>query len=236
LRTSTDSKVLIVDDDELTRIAFSGILSGAGYEVVEAIDGVHGLAMCEKENPALIILDVEMPKASGWQVLTTLRQRNWAKPILMLTGRTHIDDKVKGLGSGADDYLAKPCDSRELLARVNALLRRSQAVKSKVSSLNFGDTTINLTDRTAVRGGEPVELTRTQYAILELFARHPGQLLTREKILEEVWGYTRSSNTRTVDTHIWRLRQKLRDEPREVQWIQTVVAGDGYRMVSDPVT
>jgi DNA-binding response OmpR family regulator len=210
-------------------------LSGAGYHVLQAGDGVQGWETAEREQPSLVLLDVDMPQADGWQTLERLQQGGFRHPIIMLTGSTQIDERVRGLSGGADDYLCKPCDLRELLARVHAALRRCQPAVPVPTRLHFGGLTVDLADRTAFRAGAAISLTRTEYTMLELFARHPGRRVTRAQMLDEVWGYGEQSHTRTVETHIWRLRQKLGDHPGEPRWIQTVAAGGGYRMVSDEV-
>ena len=174
-----------------------------------------------------------MPRLNGWQALEKLRLRGCRSPVMMLTGRTEIDDRVRGLAAGADDYLCKPCDFRELLARVQALLRRSQPEASGLTVLHFGDITVDLATRSAASIDGPVALTRTEFALLELLARHYGRPVTRETILDAVWGYTNRPNTRTVETHIWRLRGKLGDQGDDSRWIRTV-PGAGYLLECDP--
>jgi DNA-binding response OmpR family regulator len=218
------------------RIAYKAALASAGYQVLVARDGLEALTLAAREKPALILLDVDMPGLNGWQTLEQLREREHRPPVIMLTGLTEVDDRVRGLSGGAEDYLCKPCDLRELLARVHTVLRRGEPVETGPRLLQFGTVTVDVTNRVATRGGASVELTRTEFEILELFARHPGQLVTRDRMLEVVWGYKKRSNTRTVDTHIWRLRHKLDDNGDEPRWIQTVPAGDGYRMVADAAT
>ena len=228
-------KILIVDDDEPTRLTYAQALRGAGYTVVEARNGQAGLEAAARELPSLILLDVDMPVLDGWQTLRQLLQAGHQQPVVMLTGATQVEERVKGLSAGADDYLCKPCDYRELLARVHSVLRRSQPQATDLRLLQFGGTVVDLVNRTAVREGQPVGLTRTEYALLEMFAQHPGELVTREAMLDSIWGYDSRSNTRTVETHIYRLRQKLNDTAGDPRWIQTVAAGGGYRMVCDPV-
>ncbi|HEY4248909.1 MAG TPA: response regulator transcription factor [Lacunisphaera sp.] len=232
-RNPTKPTILIVDDDEAVRPAFALALSGAGYRVLEAGDGLEALEVTRRENPALILLDLDMPGVNGWQTLERLRKNGFNQSVIILTGHTMVEDRVKGLTAGADDYLGKPCDLRELIARVHTVLRRSQPAVSGPTVIHLGPTTVDLKNRTAARAGQAVGLTRTEYAILEVFARHPGELVTRAAMLENVWGYSGEANTRTVDTHIWRLRQKLDDSATDPQWIQTVSAGDGYRMMGD---
>ena len=232
-KRNSQSKLLVVDDDESARVSFAAALSGAGYRVIQAADGLEGFEMAQREKPVLILLDVDMPKANGWQTLERLRKSGFTQSVIMLTGHILVEDRVKGLSAGADDYLCKPCDYRELIARVNTVLRRSQPSISGLAILHLGPTTVDLKNRVTARAGQPVDLTRTEYAMLELFARHLGKLVTRELMLEVVWGYTRQPNTRTVDTHIWRLRQKLDDNSNVPRWIHTVPAGGGYRMKCD---
>jgi DNA-binding response OmpR family regulator len=232
-RKATKPTILIVDDDEAIRPAFALALSGAGYRVVEAGGGLEALELTRRENPALILLDLDMPGMNGWQTLERLRKSGFNQSVIILTGHTLVEDRVKGLTAGADDYLGKPCDLRELIARVHTVLRRSQPTVSGPTVIQLGPTTVDLKNRIATRAGQAVGLTRTEYAILEVFARHPGELVTRAAMLENVWGYSGEANTRTVDTHIWRLRQKLDDNATVPQWIQTVSAGDGYRMMGE---
>ena len=234
-RPRVNTKVLLADDDEVIRASYGAVLQGAGYIVLNACDGIEALEIARKEKPALILLDVEMPRADGWETLRQLQADGNRQPVVMLTGRVEVDDRVKGLSLGADDYLCKPCNSRELLARVHAVLRRSRPATAKQTVLTFGDLTMNLGERVAQRAGLPVKFTRTEYAMLELLSRHAGRLVTREQMLDQVWGYGAGSNTRTIDTHIWRLRQKLQDDGQAPRWVQSVPEGGGYRLVQDTV-
>jgi len=230
--SSAELKLLLIDDDPAMRTTYGGALRGAGYDLSEAADGEEGLAQAERVKPALILLDVDMPRCNGWQTLEALRRRGYNQPVLMLTGATAMDDKVRGLGAGADDYLCKPCDQRELLARVHAVLRRSRPAETPLPVLTFGPITVDLSRRHATRDGQELALTRTEYALLELFARSPDRPLSKEFLLEKVWGYTNELNTRTLETHIWRLRQKIGDRPGEPRWLKTVPAA-GYILVPD---
>ena len=225
------AKLLLVEDSEELRAACAELLRSVGYRVLEAADGVEALDLWARENPALILLDLMMPRLNGWQTLEKLRLRGCRQPVLMLTGLGEVEDRVRGLAAGADDYLAKPCDFRELLARVQALLRRSQPAESGLQKLHFGAITVDLAGQTATGPDGPLPLTRTEYAILGLLARHHGRVVTRETILDGVWGYTNRPNTRTVETHLWRLRQKLGDRGGDSQWIHT--APGGYRLECD---
>lgn len=225
------AKLLLVEDSIELRATCAELLRAVGYRVVEAADGLEALEIWKRENPALIVLDLMMPRLNGWQTLEKLRLRGCRQPVLMLTGLGEVEDRVKGLAAGADDYLAKPCDFRELVARVQALLRRAQPEADGRRRLQFGGIAVDLAEQTAAGPDGPVALTRTEYAILGLLARHHGRLVTRETILDGVWGYTNRPNTRTVETHLWRLRQKLGDRGGESRWIHT--APGGYRLECD---
>lgn len=225
------AKLLLVEDSAELRAACAELLRSVGYRVLEAADGFEALAQWEREDPELIILDLMMPRLNGWQTLEKLKLRGCQRPVLMLTGLGDVEDRVKGLAAGADDYLAKPCDIRELIARVQALLRRSRPETIAPVQLRFGGVTVDLAEQTAAGPEGPVALTRTEYAILGLLSRHHGRVVARTTILDGVWGYTNRPNTRTVETHLWRLRQKLGDRGGDSQWIHT--APGGYRLVCD---
>lgn len=231
--TTAGARLLLVEDNEALRVTIAELLRAVGYRVLEAVDGIEALELWEREDPELILLDVVMPRLNGWETLQKLKSRGCRRPVLMLTGLGHVEDRVKGLAAGADDYLPKPCDIRELIARVQALLRRSRPEASGVTVLNFGGIRVDLLERTAVAATGPVALTRTEFSILDVLARHHGRPVTREAILDAVWGYTNRPNTRTVETHMWRLRAKLGDRGEESRWIRTV-PGAGYVLACDP--
>ena len=220
-------KLLLAEDDADLRMVCAELLRTAGYRVLEAADGLEALELWEREDPELIILDLDMPRLNGWRTLERLQLRGCRQPVMMLTGQGDVDTRVKGLAAGADDYLCKPCHSQELIARVQALLRRSQPAPGGIKLLRFGDLTVDLAERTATATTGPVAFTRTEYALLELLARHHRRPVSRETILDAVWGYTNRPNTRTVETHIWRLRGKLGDPGGESRWIRTI-PGEGY--------
>ncbi len=227
-------KILVVDDEEAQRCACTLALQKAGYRVVQATDGLDALDAAARERPDCILLDVDMPRLDGWRALEQLRARGVTTPVLMLTGLVDINSRVRGLGAGADDYLGKPCDHRELLARVHALLRRAQPARP-VLVLNFGPLRIDVEQRfVTIAAGTPPALTRTEFALLELLARHAGRTVPRETILDDVWGYAPDTVTRTVETHIWRLRRKLGDDAAQPRWIRTV-QGAGYRLEASVV-
>lgn len=221
------ARVLVVEDDVSVRAIVRHCLTAAGYRVLEADAGDKGLALALKEKPALIVLDVALPGLNGDRVAAELRRLGHTVPILMLTTRNGVDDRVDGLIAGADDYLGKPFDRRELLARIHALLRRQTQQTGARRTLRFGDLTVDLAGRAAARGAEPVSLTRTEFSLLDLLARNLGTPVSRELILDAVWGYTYLPTTRTVDTHIYRLRKKLGDNGDEPRWLKKA-QGEGY--------
>jgi DNA-binding response OmpR family regulator len=219
---------LIIDDEEFLRQSFGKVLMQAGYRFLEAGDGVSGIELAERTKPDLILLDVHMAGLNGWQTLQGLQERGLRQPVIMLTGDNAVESRVRGLGAGADDYLGKPCDLRELLARVHAALRRRQPEQAPVR-LRFGEIDVNLTERTATQSGRPFSLTRTEFEMLDYLAKHVGRPVERTKMLAAVWGYARDAHTRTLETHIWRLRTKLGDGGSEPKWIRTV-SGVGYTL------
>jgi DNA-binding response OmpR family regulator len=224
---SPQPRVLVVDDDPGIRTSIRLALHAAGYRVLEAADGAAGLQLAQQEKPALIILDVRMPGLDGLSVAAELRRVGAATPILMLTSQVQVTERVAGLDAGADDYLGKPFDRRELLARVQALLRRVERATERPKVLQFDDVTVDLERKSATRGGAPLALTRTELALLDLLARHLGKPVSRDLMLDAVWGYTYFPSSRTIDTHVWRLRKKLGDTGEAPRWI-TKVHGEGY--------
>ncbi|MFT3780415.1 MAG: response regulator transcription factor [Nibricoccus sp.] len=227
-------RILVVDDEKPMRASICQCLLSEGYRVLEAVDGAQGLEMIAQEKPALIVLDVMMPNLTGLEVAAEVRRLGLTTPVLMLTTRNEIPQKVAGLEAGADDYLAKPFDRRELLARVQALLRRQNfgQVQKKVSQLKFGEVIVDLEKKTATRGAVQIPLTSTEFALLELLGKHLGSPVSRDLILDAVWGYTYFPSTRTVDTHIYRLRKKIGDNGEDPRWLRKV-QGEGYVLTSD---
>jgi DNA-binding response OmpR family regulator len=223
-------KILVAEDNDDTRAVVVEILRHAGYRLIEAADGASALRRVEEESPDLAIIDINMPEVGGFSVVPAMRRRGFEQPVLILTGYSEIDSRVKGLGLGADDYMTKPFDDRELCARVAALLRRVKRAASGPQVLTFGDVVVNLENKTALRGGTPVPLTPTEYSVLELLSREMGKPVTRERMLDIVWGYDYLPNTRTVETTIWRLRKKLGDPGNQGGWIQSR-SGLGYVLV-----
>ncbi len=215
-------KLLIVEDDICTRLLLRQSLSAAGFEVVEAGDGLVGLRLVAEEEPAAVVLDVRLPGISGLDLVARLRADGNAVPVLLLTSYTDVAQRVEGLRAGADDYLCKPFDHREVTARVRALLRRAGRAPTERPDrreLCLGEVRINLTDKTATRNDEPLALTRTEYAVLDFLLQSKGRPVSREELLRAVWGYDGTVLTRTVETHIWRLRKKIGDMGDEPQRI-----------------
>jgi two-component system response regulator MprA len=216
-------RLLVVDDDEAVRRALAHALRRDGFEVAEAADGAAALEQLAVTRHAAVVLDVLMPEPNGLEVCARLRERGDRTPILMLTARDLVSDRVAGLDAGADDYLVKPYALDELRARLRALLRRSGAGEP---TLRHGDLEIDLAGFRASRGGRPLELTRTEFALLELFARNPGRVLSRTLIFESVWGYDFGPGSNALWVYISYLRSKLEagGEPRVIQ----TVRGLGY--------
>jgi DNA-binding response OmpR family regulator len=221
-------RVLIVDDDHAARRAIAAMLRALGYGTTEAANGRECLAQIDAARPDLLLLDIDMPEMNGWQTLAALRERRYAGAVIVLTAADTTDDAVRALTAGADDFLSKPCELRELAARVNAVLRRSQKTAARGSVLQLGDVRIDLTARAAEVHGKPLPLTRTEFRLIEVLASESGRSLTRQELLQKVWRYSSSASSRTVDTYIWRLRQKICPEPKRPQCI--VTTADGYRL------
>lgn len=218
-------KILLIEDEESIGAAVRQGLEEAQYTVDWALDGDKGLDFAVTETYSLIILDIMLPKRDGWSICRALRSRRNTTPILMLTARDAVEDRVRGLDEGADDYLPKPFDFAELLARVRALLRRDAIHKGRV--IEVADLQIDTKQRRVLRGGQEVPLTRREYALLEALAAREGQVLTREVILEHVWT-NEESLPNTVDVYVGMLRRKI-DAGRDVKLIQTV-HGLGYSL------
>jgi DNA-binding response OmpR family regulator len=222
-------RILIIEDEAPMRTALADLLDGEGYRALTAADGESGLERALAEKPDLILLDVMMPKLDGFAVCAELRRLANDVPVLMLTAKGQIEDRVSGLDAGADDYLVKPFSTDELLARVRALLRRTKRKTKSPVKLKLGETEIDLARQTAARGKKEIHLTAKEFAMLRLLAEAEGGPVTREKFLDVVWGVTAFPTTRTVDNHVASLRAKLEKNPDEPRWIKTV-HGVGYRL------
>jgi two-component system response regulator MprA len=199
-------RVLVVDDDAGVRQAVGRALAFEGYDVTQAGDGAEALRLIAAARPDAMVLDVVMPEVGGLDVCRELRATGDDLPILVLTARHTVADRVAGLDAGADDYLVKPFALEELLARLRALLRRTEATADEV--LVLGDLTLSPGARLVERGGEPVDLTRTEFNLLELLLRNAGQVLTRELILERVWGYDFQTTSNSLEVYVGYLRRK----------------------------
>ena len=222
-------RILIIEDELPMRTALQDVLAGEGYRVLTATDGEAGLERTLSEKPDLVLLDIMMPKLDGFAVCAELRRRGQAVPILMLTAKGQVEDRVQGLDVGADDYLVKPFSTEELLARVRALLRRTRRHGQTASRLTFGEVEIDLARQTARRGRRELHLTTKEFAMLRLLAEAAGEPVSRERFLDLVWGYTAFPTTRTVDNHIAHLRSLIEPKPDQPRWIKTV-HGLGYKL------
>ncbi len=224
-----DSKILVVDDERPIADILKFNLEKEGYEVICAFDGEEAIELAEKEQPDLILLDIMLPKKDGNEVCREIR-KNHTMPIIMLTARDSEIDKVLGLELGADDYVTKPFSNRELLARVKANLRRQQIPDSQTNTskdIVIDNLVIHPDAYSVSRDGEHIDLTHREYELLYYLAQHIGQVMTREHLLETVWGYDYYGDVRTVDVTIRRLREKIEEDPSNPTWIITR-RGVGY--------
>ncbi|GGQ14498.1 two-component system response regulator MprA [Actinomadura coerulea] len=225
-------RILVVDDEPAVRESLTSSLEFEGYRVAGAADGVTALERVERDTPDLVVLDVLMPRMDGLTTCRRLRALGATMPVLMLTARDMVGDRVTGLDAGADDYLAKPFDLDELLARVRALLRRAAMAAPAPSGgapggvLAFDDLRMDTLTREITRAGRPLELTRTEYMLLEMFLTHPRQVLTREQILETVWGYDFEPASNSLDVYVMYLRRKT--EAGGLPRLVHTVRGVGY--------
>jgi len=224
------SKVLVVEDDPAIQQGLKDVLQFEGYEVLTASDGATGYRLVHEKKPELVILDLMLPAIGGFEVCRKLRGENISTPILMLTARGEETDRVSGLDLGADDYVTKPFSVRELLARVRALLRRSQSSKTMPDEVRFDDVVVDFVRYEASRAGVALELSRKEFGVLRLLAVKPGAVVSRDVLLNEVWGYENYPTTRTVDNHIASLRAKLEMNPSHPCRLLTV-HGVGYKLV-----
>jgi len=225
-----DSKtILIVDDESQIRELLAIYFIQEGFNVAEAADGAEALLNMQEVRPDIIILDIMMPVLDGIEVCQQIRKQSTV-PIIMLTSRTQDDDRILGLEMGADDYVDKPFNPKEVVARVKAVLRRTAAPQQYVPAdiIAFDDLTINMAEHSVSAFGQPVMLTNKEREVLWQLASHPGKVLSREQLLELVWDYSYSGDTRTVDTHVKRLRKKLGSGPH-TPWDIKTVWGIGYK-------
>jgi DNA-binding response OmpR family regulator len=224
------AKILVVEDEPNMVVGLRDNFEFEGYEVITARDGIEGLQLALEESPDLVVLDVMMPRMSGLEVCKQLRAQRASIPIIMLTARGQEVDKVVGLELGADDYVTKPFSIRELLARVKAVLRRTSVLPKDLDQHSFGDIEVDLRRCRVVKSGKALDVSSKEFELLKYFICHAGETLSRHQLLEDVWGYEHYPTTRTVDTHLVRLRQKLEPNPEQPQYFLTV-HGTGYRFV-----
>lgn len=228
-------RILLIEDEPGLVLALTDLLIGESYEVETTPDGLAGLAMASNADFDAIILDVMLPGKNGFDVCRDLRQRGIETPILMLTARGQLTDKVVGLKLGADDYLTKPFEPLELLARVEVMLRRTAnnstlKLPQPVETFRFGSVEVDFRSTEIRNHDQSVELSAREFALLKFFIEHHGATVSRQQLLEQVWGYDAEAMTRTVDMHVALLRQKLEDDPKNPRYFLTV-RGFGYKFV-----
>jgi len=221
-------KILIIEDESNIRELISYNLAGNNYKVVEAEDGLQGFEMSLREKPDLILLDLMLPGKNGLDICKELRERGSKVPIIILTAKHDDIDKVMGLEFGADDYMTKPFSVHELMARIKAVLRRSEQ-SSEVKYITRGGLTINIERHEVLVDGKEIELSLKEFDLLKTLAENKGMVMTRDQLLDKVWGIDYDGENRTVDVHIRYLRRKLGDEESESKYIQTI-RGMGYKM------
>jgi DNA-binding response OmpR family regulator len=224
------NRVLVVEDETAILQGLRDNLEFEGYQVFTAADGIAGMELIRKHDPHLIVLDLMLPRLSGYELCRELRAEGVHTPILMLTARGEEADRVLGLDLGADDYVTKPFSVRELMARVRALLRRSAPDAELPNEIEFGDVRVDFVRYEAFRAGRKVDLTRKEFGLLRLLAAREGAVVTRDELLEKVWGYDATPTTRTVDNHLAALRAKLERDAAEPCHLVTV-HGVGYKFV-----
>jgi DNA-binding response OmpR family regulator len=224
------SSILVIEDNRDYAATLASNLEREGYEVSIATSGGEGLELARTRQPDLIILDLMLPVMSGYTILQRLRDSGHTTPVLIMTARGTEDEKLRGFGLGADDYVVKPCGLREILARVRALLKRSRGTFDETQSrIPIADLTIDFAARTVRRGDAMLPLRPKEFDLLAALVRHRGRVVSRAELLSEVWGYAEGIESRTVETHLAALRQRLGDDPRSPRYIVTV-RGAGYRL------
>ncbi len=228
-------RILIIEDDAAILRGLKDNLEYESYEVLTAADGEEGYHLIKEKKPDLIILDLMLPKMNGYELCRKVRNEGVTTPILMLTARGEEMDRVHGLDLGADDYVTKPFSVPELLARIRAIIRRIQKAKTGElpKELQFGEVSIDFKSFEARKGDEILDMSRKEFGILRLLAARAGEVITRDELLDEVWGYDQYPTTRTVDNHIALLRTKLEDDPSQPRHLITV-HGVGYKLVLEP--
>ncbi len=223
-------QILVIEDESTMRAMLTDNLEFERYKVIAVASGEEGLEALERHEVSLVILDLMLPNMSGFDVCQRLRARGSHVPIIMLTARTHETDRIRGLDVGADDYVSKPFSVRELLARVRAQVRRDDWRSTPNSEFTFGDVTVKLRSRLVMRNGRRVGLSPREFELLRYLLAHRTEVVSREQLLRDVWGYHHLSVTRTVDNYIAKLRTHLEADPHDPQYIVTV-HGSGYQVV-----
>jgi DNA-binding response OmpR family regulator len=225
------SVILVIEDEPAILRGLADNLKYESYDVLTATDGESGYRVIREKKPDLVVLDLMLPRMSGYELCRKVRGEGVSTPILMLTARGEEADRVLGLDLGADDYVTKPFSIRELLARIRALLRRSQPPRTLPDALRFDDVTVDFRSYEARKGERTLEMTRKEFQVLRLLASRAGEVVTRDELLNDVWGYENYPTTRTVDNHIASLRNKLEDNPADPRHLRTV-HGVGYKFVA----
>lgn len=229
-----EEKILIVDDEEHILELLKFNLENAGFKVVTASNGIEALEYLKNFMPKLILLDLMLPGMDGYDVCKEIRRnKNLSHiPIIMITARSEELDKILGLELGADDYITKPFSIRELIARVKAVLRRTSTSLSYENTFSYGNLVVDFEKHEVSKNGERVDLTLKEFELLELLIKNKGKVLTRDSLLDKIWGYEYIGETRTVDVHIRHLRQKIEDDDKNPRYIETI-RGIGYRFTSE---
>jgi len=223
--------IVVIDDDDKITSLLRRSLAFEGYEVTTASDGAAGLQLLSQRTADLVVLDVMMPRIDGWEVCRRIREAGIVSPVLMLTAKDDVQDRVKGLDIGADDYLVKPFALEELMARIRALLRRRPEQVEEDGRLRFEDLVLDVDAREAIRGDRRIELTAKEFDLLHLFMQNPRRVLSRDQIMEKIWGYDYSGESNVLEVYVAMLRQKL-EENGGKRLIQTV-RGAGYVLKGD---
>ncbi len=224
--------VLIIEDDPAITIGLKKNLKYEGYECMSAADGERGLALAVDRRPDLIVLDVMLPNLSGFEICKTLKRNEVDIPIIIISAKDQEIDKIMGLDLGADDYMTKPFSVRELVARINAVLRRKKRYERDMDSFNFGDVAVDFVARTVTKGGKALDLSPREFDLLAYFVKHPNQVLERRQILNKVWGYDYYGTARTIDNFVTKLRQKVEPDAERPLFLVTV-RGVGYKFVPE---
>ncbi len=222
--------ILIVEDDPSIRLGLRKSLSFDGYQVIEAGDGEQGLELAFSQRPDLIVLDVMLPRINGFEVCRTIRRHDKTTPILILSAKEQEYDKITGLEQGADDYITKPFSVRELVARIKAALRRTRPEEQEAEAFEFGNVSVDVPGQRLLVNGESIEVSNREFRLLCYLIENRGRVLSRDQILNKVWGFDYEGTARTIDNFINKLRAKLEDDPTDPQFIVTV-RGVGYKFL-----